>query len=85
MRRDRALDVLRGLQVEAEDFGVIAGGEALVEWKAKVRGTLAASLGPSDHIVQKFDAMKFSYTGPAWSGMDRTVYTTPVDRAVHRI
>lgn len=68
--------MLRELREEASTAEVMNGGEGLTEWKAKVAGVLTSALGPDDGIVQRFRLMKFSYQGPAWSGMDRTVYTT---------
>lgn len=72
VRRERAIQVLTDLRDEAETGQAKWGGEPLTEWKAKVRGVLASSLGPDDDIVKKFSALKFYYSGPLASGMDLT-------------
>jgi hypothetical protein len=50
------------------------GGEALTEWKAKVRGVLTTALGPEDGIVERFVELRFRYTGAQWTGMDNSIF-----------
>ena len=76
MRRERAIQVLTDLRDEAETGQAKGGGEPLTEWKAKVRGVLASSLGPDNDIVKKFSALKFYYWGPLTSGMDSASLST---------
>jgi hypothetical protein len=75
MRRDRAIEVLRGLLVEATDERVKAGGEATTAWKAKAAGVLERALGSEDAIVVQFRGARLRYTGAQWSGMDRGIIT----------
>ncbi|MET0715731.1 MAG: TIGR02391 family protein [Mycetocola sp.] len=60
MRPARAIEELELLKAEAERDEVIRGGEHFTSWKAKVRGLLSASLGPDDHLLDRFDKVRYS-------------------------
>jgi hypothetical protein len=60
MRAEKAIEALGGLQAEAATPAVMSGGEHLTAWKGKVRSVLVAALGSDDHLVQRFDAVRYS-------------------------
>lgn len=60
MRPARAIEELELLMAEAEHVEVVCGGEHFTSWKAKVRGLLSASLGADDHLLERFDEVRYS-------------------------
>lgn len=60
MRADRAIEALEELACSASSEEVNRGGEHFTAWKGKVRGVLVASLGTDDHLVERFDKVKYS-------------------------
>lgn len=60
MRPDRAIEQLEILKSEAAQHEVMAGGEHLTAWKGKVRSVLVAAIGPDDHLVSRFDGIRYS-------------------------
>lgn len=60
MRAEKAIEALEVLKAEAATPAVMNGGEHLTAWKGKVRGVLVAALGSEDHLVQRFDAVRYS-------------------------
>lgn len=65
MRASRAIEELQRLKHEATTPLVLKGGAELTTWKAKVRGVLVAALGKDDHLLTRFDVIR--YTLSAWS------------------
>lgn len=59
MRAEKAIDALRALQLEAESSEVMGGGPQFIAWKGKVRSVLSASLGNDDHLIKRFDAVRY--------------------------
>lgn len=45
---------------EADSRSVMDGGSGLTAWKGKVRGVLVAALGHDDHLVERFDKVRYS-------------------------
>lgn len=68
MRADKAIEALEALKDEAATQQVMNSGEHLTAWKGKVRGVIVAALGKDDHLVDRFDKVK--YTLGFWT--DRT-------------
>lgn len=68
MRADKAIEALEALKDEAATSDVMSGGEHWTAWKGKVRGVLVAALGKDDHLVERFDKVRYSLS--MWS--DRT-------------
>jgi hypothetical protein len=60
MRADKAIEALEALKEEADSPEVMGGGEHWTAWKAKVRGVIAAALGKDDHLVERFDKVRYS-------------------------
>lgn len=60
MRADKAIAALQALKEEAETPQVMKGGEELTAWKGKVRGVLVAALGKDDHLIDRFDKVRYS-------------------------
>lgn len=60
MRAEKGIDALEALKEEARTPAVMNGGEHLTAWKGKVRGVLVAALGSDDHLVQRFDKVRYS-------------------------
>jgi hypothetical protein len=60
-------------------MGVLQGGAELTSWKAKVRGVLVAALGKDDHLLTRFDAVR--YTLSVWSS---STPDSQFDAARHR-
>lgn len=60
MRGDRAVAELEALKTQADTQEVLRGGEHFTAWQAKVRGLLAASLGRDDHLIERFDRVRYS-------------------------
>jgi hypothetical protein len=60
MRAERAVAQLEALKTEAESEAVLLGGEHFTAWQAKVRGLLVASLGADDHLLSRFDSVRYS-------------------------
>lgn len=65
MRPERAIEQLELLKSEAASGDVTAGGEHLTAWKGKVRGVLTAAVGSDDHLVSRFDGVR--YTLSVWT------------------
>lgn len=59
MRAERAIEALQTLQLEAESSEVMGGGPQFIAWKGKVRSVLSASLGNHDHLIKRFDAVRY--------------------------
>ena len=57
--------MLQELKDEATTHQVKKGGEHFVAWKGKVRGVLVAALHKDNHLVDRFDEVK--YTLSMWS------------------
>lgn len=60
MRPERAIEQLELLKAEANQHDVMSGGEQLTAWKAKVRGVLTAAVGQDDHLVSRFDDVRYT-------------------------
>ena len=60
MRAERAIEALDELKEAALSPEVLRGGEHLTAWKGKVRGVLVAALGTDDHLVERFDKVRYS-------------------------
>lgn len=60
MRPDRAIEELTRLKDEAETGETKSGGEALTAWRGKVRGVLVSAVGADDHLVERFDKVRYS-------------------------
>lgn len=60
MRPDKAIEALEELKEEAATQRVMGGSEHLTSWKGKVRGVLVAALGKDDHLVDRFDSVRYS-------------------------
>lgn len=60
MRADKAIEALEALKEEATKPEVMSGGEHWTAWKGKVRAVLAGALGKEDHVVERFDHVKYS-------------------------
>ena len=60
MRAERAIEALEELKDAATDADVLRGGEHLTAWKGKVRGVLVAARGAHDHLVERFDRVRYS-------------------------
>ncbi|MEH0110008.1 TIGR02391 family protein [Tersicoccus sp. MR15.9] len=60
MRADKAIGALEALKEEASTRQVMGGGEHWTSWKGKVRGVLVAALGKDDHLVDRFDKVRYS-------------------------
>lgn len=60
MRPDRAIEELNRLKQEAETPGVKSGGAELTAWKGKVHGLLVAALGRDDHLIDRFNKVRYS-------------------------
>src|SRR3954470_5768405 len=60
MRAERAIEALEELKENAATSEVLRGGEYLTAWKGKVRGILVAALGKDDHLVERFDKVRYS-------------------------
>jgi hypothetical protein len=60
MRREKAIEALSDLKAEAATAAVMNGGEGFTAWKGKVRGVVAASVGGSDHLLDRFDGISYS-------------------------
>lgn len=59
MKPERAIEALEELKAEAEAPDILPGAK-LTAWKGKVRGVLVAALGDADHLVERFDGVKYS-------------------------
>jgi hypothetical protein len=59
VRVEKAIESLEELKEQATAPQVMAGGEQLTAWKGKVRGLLVAALGPQDHLIDRFDAVRY--------------------------
>ena len=60
MRTDKAIQALEELKEEASGAGVTSGGEHFVAWQGKARGVLVAALGKDDHLVERFDKVRYT-------------------------
>lgn len=60
MRPQKAVAALADLKEEASTNEVAGGGEAFTAWKGKVRGVLVAALGKDDHLIERFDKVRYS-------------------------
>jgi hypothetical protein len=60
MRTAKAIEALEALRQEAESGEVKGGGKHLTAWQGKVRGVIASSLGPADHLLKSFDEVRYS-------------------------
>lgn len=79
MRTEKAIDSLEGLKQEASTAAVMSGNEHLTAWKGKVRGVLVAALGKDDHLIARFDDVRYSL-GAFSSSTPRSAF----DNARHR-
>jgi len=62
MRIERAIESLEALKLEALTAEVLEGGEHFTAWQGKVRGVLTTALGKDDHLVERFDDVRYSLT-----------------------
>lgn len=60
MRADKAIEALEALKEEAANQQVTNGGEHWTAWKGKVRGVLVAALSKDDHLIDRFDDVRYS-------------------------
>lgn len=60
MRPEKAVEALSELKEEAATDHVIRGGEAFTSWQGKVRGVLVAALGKDDHLIDRFDKVRYA-------------------------
>lgn len=60
MRADRAIAALEALKEEAASQQVMNGSEHWTAWKGKVRGVLVAALSKEDHLLDRFDSVRYS-------------------------
>ncbi len=60
MRADKAIEALEALKEEAANQQVMNGGEHWTAWKGKVRGVLVAALSKDDHLIDRFDHVRYS-------------------------
>ena len=58
MRPDRAIEALGELTLEAEASRL--SGASLTAWQGKVRGVLTGALGADDHLIERFDQVRYS-------------------------
>lgn len=78
MRAEKAVEALEELKEEASTREVMGGSEHLTAWKGKVRGVLVAVLGKDDHLVERFDKVRYSLS--MWSTSTSDYY---FDQARH--
>lgn len=60
LRANHAIETLERLKEEAGEEGVLRGGEEFVAWKGKVRGVIAAALGGDEHLLDRFDEIRYA-------------------------
>ena len=59
MRADRAISELESMKTEAESLEIRRKGGEFTSWQGKVRGLLVAALGPDDHLISRFDGIRY--------------------------
>ncbi len=79
MRASRAIEELQRLKHEATTPVALKGEAKLTTWKAKVRGVVVGALGKDDHLLTRFDVIR--YTLSAWSS---STPDSQFDAARHR-
>lgn len=60
MRASRIVAALEDQKEQASSQEVMAGGEHFTAWKGKVRGLLVTALGSDDHLVERFDKVRYN-------------------------
>jgi hypothetical protein len=60
VRAEKAIEALSDLKIEAEGQPVMSGGGHFTAWKAKIRGVLVSVLGNDDHLIERFDKVRYS-------------------------
>lgn len=60
VRAEKAIEALTALKAEADGVSVKSGGGQFTAWKGKVRGVLVTVLGKDDHLIERFDKVRYS-------------------------
>lgn len=60
MRPERAIAALQELKGIAEETSDLTTDADLTSWQGKVRGVFVAALGQTDHLIERFDEVRYS-------------------------